>query len=246
MLRIKDTYDRGVKSYVYQEWLKEQIAANRHWDALVYELMTAEGRITSTGPVGYLLRDRGMPLDNLSNTLTTFLGANLACAQCHDHPSGDWTQRNFLEMAAFFGATEQGFSKQDARKASRDLAIDKNLALRILAPNFAQVDTLPANKLTFPKDYKYDDAKPGSPVHPKLITWSSGDERNPAYAGAGSGSPAQWRDQFGVWLTHPDNPRFAATIANRVWKNFSDSAYRNPSPTSMIPTKPPTQNSSAT
>jgi hypothetical protein len=228
MLRLKDDYGKGVKSYVYQEWIKEQIAANRHWDALVYDLMTAEGRITNTGPVGYLLRDRGMPLDNLSNTLTTFLGANVACAQCHDHPMASWTQRNFYEMAAFFGATEQGFSRQDARKAARTLDIDKRLAQRILFPNYAQVDTLPANKLTFPKDYQYDDAKPGGEVHPKLISWSKTDEKNPAYAGAGSGAPSQWRDQFAVWLTHPDNPRFAAAIANRIWKKFFGLGVQEP------------------
>ena len=228
MLRLKDDYGKGVKSYVYQEWLKEQIAANRHWDALVYDLMTAEGRLTSTGPVGYLLRDRGMPLDNLSNTLTTFLGANVACAQCHDHPMASWTQRNFFEMAAFFGATEQGFSKQDARKATKDLDLDRKTALRILGPNFAQVDTLKANKLTFPSDYKYDDAKPGGQVHPKLITWSKADEKNPSYAGAGVGAPAQWRDQFAVWLTHPDNPRFAAAMANRIWKKFFGLGVQEP------------------
>jgi hypothetical protein len=228
MLRLKDDYGKGVKSYVYQEWLKEQIAANRHWDALVYDLMTAEGRLTSTGPVGYLLRDRGMPLDNLSNTLTTFLGANVACAQCHDHPMASWTQRNFFEMAAFFGATEQGFSKQEARKAGKELDLDRKVALRILGPNFAQVDTLKANKLTFPKDYKYDDAKPGGEVHPKLITWSKADEKNPSYAGAGLGAPAQWRDQFAVWLTHPDNPRFAAAMANRIWKKFFGLGVQEP------------------
>lgn len=228
MLRLKDDYGKGVKSYVYQEWMKEQIAANRHWDALVYDLMTAEGRITSTGPVGYLLRDRGMPLDNLSNTLTTFLGANVACAQCHDHPMASWTQRNFYEMAAFFGATEQGYSKQDARKAARTLDIDKRIAQRILFPNFAQVDTLPKNKLTFPKDYHYDDAKPGAEVHPKLITWSRADEKSPAYAGAGVGAPPLWRDQFAVWLTHPENPRFAATIANRIWKKFFGLGVQEP------------------
>jgi hypothetical protein len=228
VLRLKDDYGKGVRSFVYQEWLKEQIAANRHWDALVYDLMTAEGRITSTGPVGYLLRDRGMPLDNLSNTLTTFLGANVACAQCHDHPMANWTQRNFYEMAAFFGATEQGFSKQDARKTAKNIDIDKRLAVRILAPNFAQVDTLPKNKLTFPKDYQYDDAKPGTEVHPKLITWSKTDAQNPAYAGAGVGAPSQWRDQFAVWLTHPDNPRFAAAIANRVWKKLFGLGVQEP------------------
>lgn len=227
-LRLKDDFGKGVKSYVYQEWIKDQIKANRHWDTLVYEMMTAEGRITSNGAAGYLLRDRGMPLDNLSNTLTTFLGANVACAQCHDHPSAAWSQRNFYEMAAFFGATEQGYTKQNAKQIGGKRVIDKTMLKRLVLPNLAVVETLAENKLTFPKDYKYDDAKPGQPVLPKLIAWTKEDERNPAYAGAGSGEPAKWRDQFAVWLTHPDNPRFAAAISNRIWKKLFGLGVQEP------------------
>ncbi len=225
MLRLTDDYGKGVRSYVYQEWIKDEIAANRHWDTFVYQLMTAEGRISSTGPVGYLLRDRGMPLDNLSNTLTTFLGANVACAQCHDHPMASWTERNFYEMAAFFGATEQGFSKA---KGVAKGAIDKKLALKLAAPHQARVENLTKVTTTFPKDYKYDDAKPGDPVHPKLITWNTSDAKSPAYLGASTDNATQLRERFAVWLTHPENPRFAVTIANRIWKKLFGLAVQEP------------------
>jgi hypothetical protein len=225
MLRLRDEFSKGVKSYVYQEWIKDQIAANRHWDSLVYELMTAEGRISSTGPVGYLLRDRGMPLDNLSNTLTTFLGANVACAQCHDHPLASWTERNFYEMAAYFGATEQGFKK---RNEFAKLIPDKKLAGLLTGPNNARVETISKVTTTFPKDYKYDDAKPGDVVHPRLITWDKADEKNPAYLGAQTDKPEELRERFAVWLTHPENPRFATAIANRVWKKLFGLAVQEP------------------
>ena len=225
LLRITDDYGKGVKSFVYQEWIKDEIAANRHWDTLVYELLTAEGRISSTGSVGYLLRDRGMPLDNLSNTLTTFLGANVACAQCHDHPLASWTQRNFYEMAAFFGATEQGYKKGTGVPKN---ALDKGLTIALTAPYLARVETLPKSTLTFPKDYKYDDAKPGDPVPPKLITWNADDSKNPAYLGVSTENAPQMRERFAVWLTHPDNPRFAVTIANRLWKKLFGLAVQEP------------------
>lgn len=231
MLRLKDEFGMGgkaVKSYVYQEWVKEQIAANRHWDTLVYELMTAEGRMSSTGPVGYLLRDRGMPLDNLSNTLTTFLGANVACAQCHDHPMAHWTQRNFYEMAAFFGATDQSYEKANLKGLQKSGVLDRQTILRILGPNLARVETLTSNKLAFPKDYKYDDAKPGAPVGPKMITWSKEDAKSAAYASTANGDPTRLRDQFAVWLTHPDNPRFAVAIANRLWKKLFGLGVQEP------------------
>ena len=83
-------------------------------DELVHDMLTAEGRLGENGATAYLLRDASMPLDSLSNTLTTFLGANVACAQCHDHPFAEWTQRDFYEMASFFGST--AFERVDTRK----------------------------------------------------------------------------------------------------------------------------------
>jgi hypothetical protein len=61
----------------------------------------SEGSCFDTGAIGYYMRDRGMPLDNLSNTTRIFLGTRMECAQCHDHPFDKWTQKQFFEMAAF-------------------------------------------------------------------------------------------------------------------------------------------------
>ena len=227
MLRLKDDFGKGVPSFVYQEWIKERLAANAHWDTFVYELLTAEGRISSTGPVGYLLRDRGMPLDNLSNTLTTFLGANVACAQCHDHPMAEWTQRNFYEMAAFFGATLQLNDNKAPLKVSRGI-LDKKMARQILGPNMAKVDTIAENALKFPADYAYKDAAPGDPVHPQLISWSRDQAVTNAPPRGGSENPATMRDEFAVWMTSADNPRFARAIANRIWKKLFGIGVQEP------------------
>ena len=85
----------------YQLWLKKAIAENRPYDQFVRELVGARGTIWDNGAVGYYLRDRGMPLDNMSNTVRIFLGTRLECAQCHDHPFDKWTQMDYFKMAAF-------------------------------------------------------------------------------------------------------------------------------------------------
>ncbi len=229
MLRVMDDYGKGVKTYVYEDWMKDQIAVNRPWNAFVRDLMTAEGRLTTAGPVGYLLRDRNMPLDNLSNTLSIFLGANVACAQCHDHPLAPWKQRDFYEMASFFGATDTSYAKANgqAKKLAAKTKIDKGLLTRMLAPNLAEVESLHKNTMTFPKDYKYSDAKAGEPVAPKLITWSQDDAANPAYS-MNASKPEDLRRAFAGWLTHPENPRFATAIANRLWKRLFGLAVQEP------------------
>jgi hypothetical protein len=88
-------------SSAYQLWLKRALRQNKPYDQMVYELIAADGFIWDDGAAGYYVRDRGMPLDNTSNTVRLFMGTRLECAQCHDHPFDDWTQRDYYRMAAF-------------------------------------------------------------------------------------------------------------------------------------------------
>jgi hypothetical protein len=227
LLRHKQAIKRTNYSH-YERWLKDQIARNRPWDQMVYDMLSAEGSIATSGPAGYLLRDPGMPLDNLSNTLNVFLGANVACAQCHDHPFAEWTQREFYELAAFFGATD--VSDRDPRKVGNKLGkgeLSKQDVIKAVAPNLARVHTKGAQTLKFPDDYVYDDVKPGSPVDPLLFVWESGDEKGPAYD-VNLKNPKTLRSSFAKWLTHEKNPRFAATIANRLWKRSFGLGVKEP------------------
>ena len=214
MLRVKDDYYRIGKTYTFHTWLKSQLRENRPWDEIVYDMLTAEGRLGENGATAYLLRDASMPLDSLSNTLTTFLGANVACAQCHDHPFADWTQRDFYEMASFFGSTD--FERVDTRKPAitlRDDRFSKANLVTLLQPNMERVVFDNTRSTVFPEDYAYDDAKPGEKVIPKFITWEGVKRANVT-----TRDPRHMRTLFAVWMTSPKNPRFAEAIANRMWK----------------------------
>ncbi|HSJ03633.1 MAG TPA: DUF1549 domain-containing protein, partial [Verrucomicrobium sp.] len=250
MLRIKDRLDGAdfVRGTPYIQWMKDQIKANAPWDQIVYQMITADGKAWHNGATGYLLRDSGMLLDNLANTLTVFLGTDVSCAQCHDHPFSDWTQRQFYEMAAFFGATSTQMGNKDftngnptkrltdeATKIMESNGVDpqryRNLIGNVLGANRYVVNDVTENRVKLPHDYKYKDGKPGDPVLPKLIMWSEKDKKNPSYDIVSAGvkkskkdeggvkNAENLRDNFGKWMTHPSNPRFAMTIANRLWSH---------------------------
>ena len=225
MLRVKDDYYRIGKTWTFHTWLKTQLRENRPWNEMVHDMVTAEGRLGENGATAYLLRDASMPLDSLSNTLTTFLGANVACAQCHDHPFAEWTQRDFYEMASFFGST--AFERVDTRKAAitlRDKRFSKANLVGLLQPNMERV-VFDSNRSTvFPEDYAYDDAKPGDKVRPRLITWDDEDKKSPLT----DQHPHQLRKHFADWMTSPENPRFSAAIANRLWKKLFGAAVKEP------------------
>jgi len=220
LLRVKDTFGKGVPAFTFEDWLKARLAANAPWDKLVFEMVTADGRLCDNGATGFMLFDAEMPLDGVSNLMTTFLGTNMACAQCHDHPLADWTQKDFYQMAAFFGATDgkdEGVLREIGKLAKGDNAVNKAAVRKIAEMNAFRLDDHAKQSLTLPKDYKYKDGKPGDPVAPALIAWAKADKSLPAY-NVSTKNPAQLRDEFARWLTSPQNPRFATNIANRVWK----------------------------
>jgi len=240
MLRIKDNFDGNnrVRGFNYEQWLKDNIAANTPWDKMVTEMVTAEGKVWNNGAAGYLLRDAGMPLDNLANTLNVFLGTDVACAQCHDHPFAEWTQKQFYQMAAFFGATStimrdggdnqkrliKDITEQLKKQGMDDIAVRRQVQQinqNAIRPNQTNVHDVGAIKTALPFDYKYKDGQPNEKVMPKLITWSAEDKDNPIYIEAeeqiGGGKPEEARKVFAKWMTDKRNPRFAMTIANRLW-----------------------------
>ena len=251
MLRVKDRLEQdNLRGVPYINWMQHQIQKNVSWDKMVFEMLTAKGKMWDkkdgeyNGAAGYLLRDAGMPLDNLANTLAVFLGTDVACAQCHDHPFSDWTQHQFYEMASFFGATTTRMTAAANRKKAKDssgmMAMNamndlmpkieeivtksggdikrlRNGIRNYMGANNAIVGDMDSNSMKLPHDYKYPDAKPNDPVEPKFITWTKNDKNLPAYKQKMK-SAEELRPAFAKWVTDPSNPRFAMAIANRMWK----------------------------
>lgn len=222
ILRLKDNQlTNNVPGRPYCEWVKECLETNKPYDEFVYEMLTAEGKVWDNPAAGYILRDSGMPLDAMNNTVRVFLGTQIGCAQCHNHPFDRWTQKEFYEMAAFtFGtATRRGGGDKkfgggnvvnklrDEMKKVDDKFDGGGKYNRFLIGNLFEVYDNGA-KLVLPHDYQYDDGKPKQQVTAKAIFGP------PATIEKGV-SP---RITFAKWLTSPENPRFAKTIANRLWK----------------------------
>ena len=210
MLRVKELKSNQGENLSYQAWLMDQVTANRPWNQTVSDMLTAEGDLVTNPAVGWLVRDSGMPLDSLANTLTIFMGASVGCAQCHDHPFNDYTQRSFYQMAAFFGST---------------VVPGKNVrgAPKVLKNRYHRVATVPDEFLTLPEDYMYDDAKPDSKVTPAFAML-----KQLAPRASGTASEPLGRKDFAAWMTGKKNEQFAATIANRLWGKAFGRAVMEP------------------
>ncbi|MEC7627621.1 MAG: DUF1549 domain-containing protein [Verrucomicrobiota bacterium] len=215
---------------LYNHWVREQVMENTPFDQMAYSLVTAQGYPWEDGATGYYLRDAGMELDNMSNTTQLFLGTQMVCAQCHNHPFDKWTQREYYEMAAFtygittrMGGQLQNDLKTHFNKVNKNLSPQKRkqkaqskqtAALRKALQEMIQPlrygSRHTARQLTLPHDYQYDDAQPESRVSPAPIFGES----------LGVENADDKIEAYGQWLTSSENPRFTKVIANRMWKKI--------------------------
>jgi hypothetical protein len=94
------------------KFLRDSFAVNKPYNQMVYELVTAEGT-TKPGTEGFngatnFLADKVNDEDGVlatSSTARIFLGLQVQCTQCHNHPFNQWKQQRFWDFNAFFRQT---------------------------------------------------------------------------------------------------------------------------------------------
>jgi hypothetical protein len=106
LLRLTDNTKGRVTAQAYEEWLKKKLKANTPYDQLVRELLTTDGAVWNNGAIGFYMRDENK-LDHLAYTVQTFLGTQIVCAQCHNHPFDKWTQMDYYHLASYTYGMDQ-------------------------------------------------------------------------------------------------------------------------------------------
>jgi hypothetical protein len=90
----------------FRNWLAQQLNAGRGWDEIVFDIMTARGKV-GQNPAGTLIAfHQADPKKLAGETSRVFLSVKIHCAECHDHPFIDMPTETFHGMAAFFVRTE--------------------------------------------------------------------------------------------------------------------------------------------
>ena len=177
----------------YGKWIKDSLRENKPYDQFVSEMISAKGSSWDNGAVGYYLRDYGMPLDNLAITAQVFLGTEIVCAQCHNHPFDKWTQMDYYKLAAFtygkvttnnspnqqgaLAAYSKGNMMMSGKAKGKKKTKGEDSHMRDVRKAFSEIlkpvrfnNVVDATRsLRLPSDYQYDDAKPKSVVKPNAF-----------------------------------------------------------------------------
>jgi len=231
LLRITDgRVGTSATNEPYRHWVRTAMTDNMPWDQFTRLLISSsgDGWNPATAAVGYYTRDRGMPLDNLSNTMRVFLGARMECAQCHDDPYGTTERHDFYELAAFtHGQTTQG--RQHMSPLWDELANGEKLRgeeYRVAQVLWDKIYGMSlagggSGQIDLPPDYQYRDGKPGDIVGgrtPFGQTVRMSDKR------VGDDG----REKLAAWMIGKTESQFPSMIANRMWKRVMGKGIYEP------------------
>ena len=196
-------------------YLQEVFSSNRPWDRVVEEIVTAEGHFEKNGAVNYLLaqmQNRDDAVQATAKTTRLFLGIQVQCTQCHNHPFNDWKQSQFWEYNSFF--------RQVRRVNHRKFDPVRN----------RQVDDYSELVRTDYAGPVYYEKRSGlmQVAYPKYLGQKVDD-----------GYDTDRRAEFGKLIVQGEKPLIAQAMVNRTWGRFFGYGFTRPVD-DMGPHNPPT------
>jgi hypothetical protein len=111
----RESNNRALDHKPMINWLAEEFNKNTPLNKIAFDLITSTGTQEENPAVTYFIANPTVDkiTDNVSRT---FLGVQLQCAQCHNHPFTDWKQKEYWGMAQFFIKTRPTVNPQMAAK----------------------------------------------------------------------------------------------------------------------------------
>jgi len=90
----------------YYQWIRKQISVGRPLNEFVSEMVTASGSNLTNGPVNlYTMlvhKPQFEPKAFAADFSQLFLGVQIQCAECHNHPFDRWTMDDYYGFVSFF------------------------------------------------------------------------------------------------------------------------------------------------
>ncbi|MBI5758060.1 MAG: DUF1549 domain-containing protein [Planctomycetales bacterium] len=114
-----------VNPQALEDWFAKEFKNNVPWDRMVSEMVSQTPKFNKAkkddnnewgqkyGPNNFVLAYDNDPTDIASHTARIFMGINIQCAECHDHPFDKWKREQFHELAAFFAPNKYYMPDKD-------------------------------------------------------------------------------------------------------------------------------------
>lgn len=187
----------------FRKWLETRLAERQSWRSIAHDIIVASGSADKNPQISFLLANGPTPQDAAAETSRLFLGVQIQCAQCHDHPFTDWKREDFWELAAFYSQV-----RKERTKSKQNALTD--------APGKSRGRSNGENRQPPQPSIRIPDTK----------TTVAGQFLDGSEAEVPKGTP--FRIALADWVTSPENPYFAQAMVNRVWGYLFGRGFVNP------------------
>ena len=103
VIMYRRSEDRSLlASPALNEYLTEQFNKDTPWDKVATAFITATGDVRENGAAGLIAAQFGQTPEVTAEVSRIFMGIEIQCANCHNHPTDRWKRTQFHELAAFF------------------------------------------------------------------------------------------------------------------------------------------------
>ena len=191
--------------------LSAQLNADMPWNEIASQFITARGDVRENGATAIMMAQDGRTEETTAEIARIFLGIQIQCAQCHDHPYDSYAREQFHELAAFFPRIAVRPVRSATRRSFEVVVSDRPQRRRR-----ANNDRLPTPEHLMPD---LDDPEaPGTLMQPKFFLTG-------ATLPAGT-YDAERRATLAEWLT--GNEWFATALVNRLWAELVGEGFYMP------------------
>lgn len=184
---------------------------NTPWDRIAGAFITTRGDVLENGNTAIVMAQDGRTEETAAEVSRIFLGIQIQCAQCHDHPYDSWRREQFHELAAFFPRVGVRPVREVTKRSFTVIGNDRPGKRR---PN--DNSNRPQSEHFMP-DLKDPDAK-GTKMQPRFFL--TGDSLP-----LGT-TDRERRQQLAGWLT--GSPWFATAMVNRLWSELVGEGFYEP------------------
>jgi len=226
---------------LFLPWLERQIASERPWGEVVTELITAQGTPYTSPPVNFLSRLDTNPSDLAGVVSRAFLGVQIQCAQCHDHPYEEIRQSEFQGMAAFFGRmrlrpSDIPYEMFGPRAVEREREQTEKRVQEMVKTGVPEAEARLRAERQQPKTREITDL-PGGVRLPRNFAegrkkaLGEAAKADPVFLKGGPYEDAEGetrRQALARWVADPANPYTARALANRTWGWFLGRGFVHP------------------
>jgi hypothetical protein len=193
--------------------LTDELNKNTPWDQIAHRFITAKGDVRGSGETAIIFAQMADPSNVTAEVSRLFMGVQIQCAECHDHPTDRWKRQQFHELAAFFPRVAVRPVRDGERRSFEVVSLSRPIGRR----------------------------SPGATERVKLEHYMP-DLENPSAAGTlvkpvffptgqslrTGASDRERREQLAEWITARGNGWFSKAIVNRMWGELVGQGFYEP------------------